>query len=214
MSFNYMLLSLVYLPSSCHPFSSFPRCFLYISSAPFTSSTIHTTRSSSPLPICSSPPFFSASSVFSILIFFTILPGSRPLGAILFNALLEGSNRIFTGADSNFSEIVVRQDVTVMERCANVLSLLFINGGQLSSELCTVINTSHTSPQGKTSQPCFLCFITFPLHLSSRLPRSFILLFHILWGRSCLQSYSPPSSYSRYLRVNLHYNQQLPNSCP
>ena len=152
--------------------------------------------------------------VFSILIFFTILPGSRPLGAILFNALLEGSNRIFTGADSNFSEIVVRQDVTVMERCANVLSLLFINGGQLSSELCTVINTSHTSPQGKTSQPCFLCFITFPLHLSSRLPRSFILLFHILWGRSCLQSYSPPSSYSRYLRVNLHYNQQLPNSCP
>ena len=77
-----------------------------------------------------------------------VCPHCRPLGTILFNTLIEGSHRILTGADLNLPEIMINQEIAVIERCANVLALLFINGGRVSSELCTVISTSHLSPAG------------------------------------------------------------------
>ena len=102
-----------------------------------------------------------------------VCPHCRPLGTILFNTLIEGSHRIFTGADLNLPEIIINQEVAVIERCANVLALLFINGGQVSSELCTVISTSHISPSGKSRVECTY---TLPFHflvlLSSHLPMS------------------------------------------
>lgn len=44
----------------------------------------------------------------------------------------------------------------MVQRAANVLSLLFVHGGMLASELSTVINTSHTSLHGNFNS--VLCF--------------------------------------------------------
>jgi hypothetical protein len=71
----------------------------------------------------------------------------RPLGSILFNLLVEGSTRILGG--SHLLSNVVEQEAEVAERSANILSLLFIHGGQLARELSTAITTSHLS-LGKT----------------------------------------------------------------
>ena len=44
----------------------------------------------------------------------------------------------------------MKNEVTVVERSANVLTLLFVNGGSLAKELSTVINTGHTSLSGES----------------------------------------------------------------
>ena len=47
-------------------------------------------------------------------------------------------------------------DAQIVQRAANVLSLLFVHGGMLASELSTVINTSHTSLHGKDSSELYV----------------------------------------------------------
>lgn len=69
----------------------------------------------------------------------------RPLGAILLTTLLDGSGRFLGGNVAN----AVNVDVSVVERSANVLTLLFLGGGQLARELSTVISTAHTGLSGK-----------------------------------------------------------------
>jgi hypothetical protein len=81
----------------------------------------------------------------------------RPFGVVLLNTLLEGSNRLLIGRGRSDrgrekeGKDSLGGDAQVVQRAANVLSLLFVHGGMLASELSTVINTSHTSLHGKYS---------------------------------------------------------------
>lgn len=103
------------------------------------------------------------------------LESIRPLGAILLTTLLDGSGRFLGGNIATASSA----DVCVVERSANVLTLLFLSGGQLARELSTVLSTSHMSLTGDHLKyipqfckddflqlPCF----TDPLLLPSPLP--------------------------------------------
>jgi hypothetical protein len=72
------------------------------------------------------------------------LESIRPLGSVLLTTLLEGSSRFLAGSVPN----AMVADVSVVERSANVLTLLFLGGGQLARELSTVISTAHTSISG------------------------------------------------------------------
>ena len=76
----------------------------------------------------------------------TALETMKPLALILLNSLLEGSNRVLSTA--NLPMNIMKSEINVVERSANVLALLFINGGQTARELSTVISTSHTSISG------------------------------------------------------------------
>lgn len=76
-----------------------------------------------------------------------IFQNFRPLGSILFNNIIEGSNRILNNTNSNIN--ISEQEITVIERSANILILLFICGGQLASELATVLNTTHIDSKGE-----------------------------------------------------------------
>ena len=84
----------------------------------------------------------------------------RPFGVVLLNTLQEGSNRLLIGRgrgdrgrekEGKEGKDSLGGDAQVVQRAANVLSLLFVHGGMLASELSTVINTSHTSLHGKYS---------------------------------------------------------------
>jgi hypothetical protein len=46
---------------------------------------------------------------------------------------------------------------TVVERSANVLSLLFVHGGVLASELITVVNSSHAALNGMLLDTLCVC---------------------------------------------------------
>ena len=107
------------------------------------------------------PPFDNSNLPCPVLYVF------RPFGVVLLNTLLEGSNRLLIGRGRNDRDREkegkegkesLGGDAQVVQRAANVLSLLFVHGGMLASELSTVINTSHTSLHGKeTSALCFSC---------------------------------------------------------
>lgn len=82
------------------------------------------------------------------------LESMRPLGSILTLQVvevcakfLEGSALHLQGSNNTF-----RMDLESAERCANVLSLIFLHGGQLSRELSTALSTSHivASSGGRT----------------------------------------------------------------
>ena len=77
----------------------------------------------------------------------SVLETMKPLALILLNSLLEGSNRVLSTA--NLPMNIMKSEINVVERSANVLALLFINGGQTARELSTVISTSHTAISGK-----------------------------------------------------------------
>ena len=59
---------------------------------------------------------------------------------------MEGSNRILGGMLGGDKG---KEAFTAVERSANVLSLLFVHGGVLASELITVVNSSHAALNGK-----------------------------------------------------------------
>lgn len=73
------------------------------------------------------------------------LESIRPLGSVVLATLLEGSSRFLAGSVPN----ALSADVSVVERSANVLTLLFLGGGQLARELSTVISTAHTTIAGE-----------------------------------------------------------------
>ena len=81
----------------------------------------------------------------------TSLESMKPLALMLLNSLLEGSNRVLIGG-GNLPLNIMKNEINIVERSANVLTLLFINGGQLARELSTVINTGHTSISGETDR--------------------------------------------------------------
>lgn len=104
---------------------------------------------------------------------------SRPFGVILLNTLLECSARILgsqndflgkgvgTGTSSGIHAYTLKECMCVVERCAAVLCVLFVHGGQLSREIATVITTAHTSLHG--THVCTWCFIFDGLYyLSTR----------------------------------------------
>ena len=90
------------------------------------------------------------------------LESIRPLGVILLTTLLDGSGRFLGGNMATASSA----DVCVVERSANVLTLLFLSGGQLARELSTVLSTSHMSLTGsyqrKILQSCKHHFLQLP----------------------------------------------------
>ena len=69
----------------------------------------------------------------------------RPLGAIVTSNVAEVCAKIMDGSAMNLqgSNAVFRSEVETAERCANVLALIFLNGGQLARELSTAISTVH-----------------------------------------------------------------------
>jgi hypothetical protein len=71
------------------------------------------------------------------------LESMRPLGSILLSLLVDGCARILSGSHMLLN--AMEQEVEVAGRSANILSLLFIYGGQLARELSTVITTGHLS---------------------------------------------------------------------
>ena len=62
---------------------------------------------------------------------------------------------------------IMKNEMTVVERSANVLSLVFINGGMLGRELSTVISTSHTALGGKSQCLVIFTVITMSYFVSS-----------------------------------------------
>ena len=74
------------------------------------------------------------------------LESMRPLGSILTNLLVEGCVQVLAQGPG-----AMKCDLDAAERAANVLSLLFISGGQLARELSTAISTSHTSLKNQAS---------------------------------------------------------------
>ena len=74
------------------------------------------------------------------------LESMRPLGSILTNLLVEGCVKVLAQGPG-----AMKCDLDAAERAANVLSLLFISGGQLARELSTAISTSHTSLKNQES---------------------------------------------------------------
>jgi hypothetical protein len=85
------------------------------------------------------------------------LESIRPLGSVLLTTLLEGSSRFLTGSVPN----AMSADVSVVERSANVLTLLFLGGGQLARELSTVISTAHTCIAGNLQAMLFTFMVLF-----------------------------------------------------
>lgn len=109
-----------------------------------------------PFHISINYPALPCTVLFLFVLFFLCV--FRPFGVVLLNTLLEGSNRLLIGRgrgdrgrdkEGKEGKDSLGGDAQVVQRAANVLSLLFVHGGMLASELSTVINTSHTSLHGK-----------------------------------------------------------------
>lgn len=82
---------------------------------------------------------------------------SKPLGVTLFTLLLDGCHKLLnmTGVSA-----MNNQEIEIIERTANILSVIFIHGTSLGKELSTAIITSHiplsqtiSSPTTSRSQP-------------------------------------------------------------
>jgi hypothetical protein len=70
----------------------------------------------------------------------------KPIGTLILNLLVEGCNKLLSNQYTLQGNIFAyKQDIDYAEKSANLLSLIFIYGSQLSKELSTAITTNHTS---------------------------------------------------------------------
>lgn len=76
------------------------------------------------------------------------LESPKPFGTIVLNVLADGCVKVFlsgrySGMMSDQSAQALRAELEAMEKCANIISLVFVYGSSLTRELSTAISTGH-----------------------------------------------------------------------